>query len=74
MREEKIWFWKVFKDPVWGTHVSRARMTEEEARKAYKGLHIERVDASLMVIQQAETPEEIAERWPGFRQRKDEAG
>lgn len=69
MREEKICFWKVFKDPIWGTHTSRARMTEEEARKAYKGLHIERVDTSLMVVQMAETPQESAKRAPIVLQR-----
>lgn len=67
MREEKIWFWKVHRCPIWGTHTSRARMTEEQARKAYPNLHIERVEPSLMVIQVAETAAELAERLPGRR-------
>lgn len=65
MREEKIWFWKVHKDPIWGTHITRARMTEEEARKAFPKLEIERIDTSVMVIQVAETQQEHAQRLPG---------
>lgn len=66
MREEKIWFWKVYKDPIWGTYTSRARMTEAEARATYKQAErIERVEQSLMVIQVAETQQELAQRLPG---------
>lgn len=67
MREEQIWFWKVHRHPIWGTFITRARMTEEETRKAYPNLRVDRVDSSLMTIQMAETAEDLAARLPGGR-------
>jgi hypothetical protein len=46
MHSDKQWFWKVHRHPIWGTFTTR-RWSEEEVRKAYAGLQLERLDSPL---------------------------
>ncbi|WP_374586792.1 hypothetical protein [Ideonella dechloratans] len=47
MHSDKQWFWKVHRHPIWGTFTTRRRWSEEEVRKAYAGLQLERLDSPL---------------------------
>lgn len=45
MHDDKQWFWKVHRHPIWGTFTTRRRWSEEEVRKTYAGLQLERLDS-----------------------------